>query len=85
MMAAEPIEPPTGRKSTKAQTVSIQSAQVFEYQADEIGLVLRTLARQARMNVIIRPEVQGTVTLRIEDKTPREVFHIIVEGKGYKT
>ena len=85
VMAAAPIEPPTGRSATKAQTVSNRAGRVFEFQADEIGLVLRTLARAANMNVVIRPEVQGTVTLRIEDKTPREVFNVIVEGKGYKT
>ena len=56
-----------------------------EFQGDEIGLVLRTLARQAKMNVVISDKVAtaaGTVTMRIEDRTPREAIDIIVTSKG---
>lgn len=53
-----------------------------EFQGDEIGLVLRTLARQARMNVVVSPQVVGVVNMRIEDKTPREVVEIICQANG---
>jgi len=61
------------------------ATRVNEFQGDEIGLVLRTLARQARMNVVISDKVgvaAGTVTMRIEDKTPKEAIEIIVQSKG---
>src|ERR1043165_6627166 len=56
-----------------------------DFQGDEISLVLRTLARQAHINVVISDKVQtaaGTVTMRIEDKTPKEAIEIIVASKG---
>jgi type IV pilus assembly protein PilQ len=56
-----------------------------EFQGDDIGLVLRTLARQAKMNIVVSDKVgpvAGTVTMRIEDKTPREAIDIIVTSKG---
>ena len=56
-----------------------------EFQGDEIGLVLRTLARQAKMNVVISDKVAaaaGAVTMRIEDRTPKEAIDIIVTSKG---
>jgi type IV pilus assembly protein PilQ len=56
-----------------------------EFQGDEISLVLRTLGRQAHMNLVISDKVQttaGTVTMRIEDKTPKEAIEIIVTSKG---
>ena len=56
-----------------------------EFQGDEIGLVLRTLARQGKMNVVISDKVAtaaGTVTMRIEDRTPKEAIDIIVTSKG---
>jgi len=56
-----------------------------EFQGDEIGLVLRTLGRQAHMNLVISDKVAtaaGTVTMRIEDKTPKEAIEVIVTSKG---
>lgn len=58
---------------------------LHEFQGDEIGLVLRTLARQARMNIVVSEKVSttaGTVTMRIEDKTPREAIDVIILSKG---
>ena len=69
--AAPALAPTTGRLN--------------EFQGDEIGLVLRTLARQAKMNVVISDKVAtaaGTVTMRIEDRTPKEAIDIIVTSKG---
>ena len=37
------------------------------------------------MNLIIHERIQGNVTLRITEKTPREVFDVIVEANGYKS
>ena len=53
-----------------------------EFQGDEIGLVLRTLARQANLNVIVSSQIVGTVTLRLSDKTPREVMEVIADSNG---
>ncbi len=56
-----------------------------EFQGDPIDLVLRTLARQAKINLVISDKVTlsgGTVTMRLEDKTPRESIDIIVQSKG---
>ncbi len=58
---------------------------LIEFQGDEIGLVLRTLARQAKMSVVISDQVAttaGTVTMRIEDKSPKDAIEIIVTSKG---
>lgn len=58
---------------------------VFEFQRDDTSLVLRTLARQMSMNLVVHEGLQGTTTLRLEDKTSREVFDIIVEANGWKS
>lgn len=60
------------------------ATRIIEFQADEIGLVFRTLARQARMNVVVSEKVSrtGTVTLRLDDRTPREAIEVIVQAKG---
>ncbi len=70
---------------TNGTTLAPTASRLNEFQGDEIGLVLRTLARQAKMNVVISDKVAttaGTVTLRIEDKTPKEAVEIIVNSKG---
>lgn len=58
------------------------AGRVSEFQGDEIGLVLRTLARQANMNVIVSSAIVGTVTLRLIDKTPREVIEVIADSNA---
>ena len=66
-------------------TIAPTTGRLNEFQGDEIGLVLRTLARQAKMNVVISDKVAtaaGTVTMRIEDRTPKEAIDIIVTSKG---
>jgi type IV pilus assembly protein PilQ len=61
------------------------AARLNDFQGDPIDLVLRTLARQAKMNIVVTDAVAtsgGTVNMRIEDKTPREAIEVIVESKG---
>ncbi|HEX8312091.1 MAG TPA: secretin N-terminal domain-containing protein, partial [Chthoniobacteraceae bacterium] len=66
-------------------TLSPSAARLNEFQGDEIGLVLRTLARQAGQTIIVTDKVSttaGTVTARIENKTPMQAIGIIVDSKG---
>lgn len=93
-----PIEPPIavpnapGVPPVSAQPLAVPvsgeapaAARVIEFQGDEIGLVLRTLARQAGLNVVVSEKVSasaGTVTLRLADRTPREALEVIVQDKG---
>jgi type IV pilus secretin PilQ/predicted competence protein len=61
------------------------AARLNDFQGDPIDLVLRTLARQAKMNIVVSDKVAqsgGTVNMRIEDKSPRDAIEIIVESKG---
>lgn len=76
-MPIETVDATSGGLSPSAQRTS-------EFQGDEVGLVLRTLGRQAHLNVVISDNVRGTVTMRIEDKTPKESFDIICSSKGLK-
>jgi type II secretory pathway component GspD/PulD (secretin) len=55
---------------------------VSEFSGDPLDVVLRTLARQAKMNVVVSPAVQGTINLRLEDKTPREVIEVVCQANG---
>jgi len=52
-----------------------------EFQNDDISLVLRTLARQGRFELSIAGKITGTVTLRADNMTPREVFDLVVATK----
>src|SRR5438876_12305214 len=55
---------------------------VREFQGDEIGQVLRLLARQAKINVVVSEAVTGTVTMRLEDVTALQAISVIVKAKG---
>ncbi|MDQ3622285.1 MAG: hypothetical protein M3463_07330 [Verrucomicrobiota bacterium] len=79
----DPAVPPG--TPTSAPVYDPSAARVFEFQKDEIGLVLRTLARQARMNIVISekvPVVGGTVETRLEGMTARQALETIVVSKG---
>lgn len=57
-------------------------AGVREFQGDDVGQVLRLLARQAKINMVVSEAVQGTVTMRLEDVTALQAVGIIVKAKG---
>jgi type IV pilus assembly protein PilQ len=55
---------------------------VREFQGDDVGQVLRLLARQAKVNMVVSDAVVGTVTMRLEDVTAIQAISIIVKAKG---
>jgi type IV pilus secretin PilQ/predicted competence protein len=55
---------------------------VREFQGDDVGAVLRLLARQAKINMVVSEAVTGTVTMRLEDVTALQAVAIIVKAKG---
>jgi type IV pilus assembly protein PilQ len=55
---------------------------VREFQGDDVGQVLRLLARQAKVNMVVSEAVVGTVTMRLEDVTAIQAISIIVKAKG---
>jgi type IV pilus assembly protein PilQ len=55
---------------------------IREFQGDEIGQVLRLLARQAKVNMVVSEAVIGTVTMRLEDVTALQAITIIVKAKS---
>ncbi len=97
-LAPAPIEPPIqspgvlpapgdpaavpAAPGTLPGTLDLSNSHVSEFQGDDVSLVLRTLARQAKMNVVVSPAVTGPITLRVENKTPAEVMRIICQANG---
>jgi type II secretory pathway component GspD/PulD (secretin) len=55
---------------------------VREFQGDDVGQVLRLLARQAKINMVVSEAVTGTVTMRLEDVTALQAISIIVKAKS---
>src|SRR5947207_9618957 len=55
---------------------------VREFQGDDVGQVLRLLARQAKINMVVSEQVTGTVTMRLEDVTAMQAIAIIVKAKS---
>ena len=55
---------------------------IREFQGDEVGQVLRLLARQSKVNMVVSEAVIGTVTMRLEDVTALQAIAIIVKAKG---
>lgn len=90
-----PVPPPPPATTTAAGTApstaatgeadaSVESGGVGvrEFQGDDVGQVLRLLARQAKVNMVVSDAVTGTVTMRLEDVTALQAIAIIVKAKG---
>jgi len=75
---ATTLAPPTANESaTESGGVGVR-----EFQGDDVGQVLRLLARQAKVNMVVSDQVTGTVTMRLEDVTALQAIAIIVKAKG---
>ena len=51
------------------------------FEGDDISVVLRALARQGNIQLSIASKLTGSVTLRVENKTPREIIDMIATTK----
>jgi type IV pilus secretin PilQ/predicted competence protein len=83
--------PATTTKSTTSTSATSSEATsetdnggvgVREFQGDDVGQVLRLLARQSKINMVVSEAVTGTVTMRLEDVTALQAVAIIVKAKG---
>ena len=56
---------------------------VREFQGDDVGQVLRLLARQAKINMVVSDQIPPgtTVTMRLEDVTALQAIAIIVKAE----
>ena len=57
---------------------------IREFQGDDVGQVLRLLARQAKINMVVSDQIPPatTVTMRLEDVTALQAIAIIVKAKS---
>ena len=79
------VETPAVSQTTAASPDSVTESGgvgVREFQGDDVGQVLRLLARQAKINMVVSEAVAGTVTMRLEDVTALQAIAIIVKSKG---
>src|SRR6266581_7198693 len=87
--AASPAAPKSTTATVQSPTLTEADANiesggvgVREFQGDDVGQVLRLLARQAKVNMVVSDAVTGTVTMRLEDVTALQAISIIVKAKG---
>ena len=55
----------------------------MNFQGDDVGQVLRLLARQAKINMVVSPQVVGTINMRLEDVTALQAIEVICQAQGY--
>ena len=79
--AAKPVASPAAPE-TDASVADNGGVGVREFQGDDVGQVLRLLARQAKINMVVSEAVAGTVTMRLEDVTALQAIAIIVKAKS---
>src|ERR1051325_8180570 len=72
--APGPVEPDSGTDNG--------GVGVREFHVDDVGAVLRLLARQAKINMVVSEAVTGTVTMRLEDGTALPAGTVIVQTQG---
>ncbi len=77
--AAVPEDP---AESAPFAPISPSIPRVFEFNGEDLGKVLRVLARQASINMVVSDQVKGTVTLRLTDVTALRSIDIIAKSKG---
>jgi hypothetical protein len=67
---APPIDP-------GAASANPGAARAREFQGDEVGQVLRLLARQAKISLVVSSQVSGAVNMRLEDVTAMQAIQVI--------
>jgi len=82
-MPLSPTEAQLPPLTTMAPVVPQPNARtVHEFQGDEVAIVLRLLARQAGINIVVSDLIQGTINMRVENLTALEAIKVIASSKG---
>ncbi|MBC8003075.1 MAG: hypothetical protein H7X97_10860 [Opitutaceae bacterium] len=77
--------------TTTTDTLAVAPSRMLnDFQGDDVSQVLRLLARQAKLNLVISDKVDQAapplkVTMRLENKTPIEAIRIVATSKGLIT
>lgn len=83
---SSPVPAPAAGTNTVTQTTATPAPTrrpPIEYVDADLRDVVRALARQAGMNVIVGEDVSGKVTTRLVDVPIEQALKIILESKGY--
>ena len=75
--------PPATDMAAPASNVNAGAARPREFQGDDVGQVLRLLSRQAKISLIVSPQVMGTINMRLEDVTALQAIEVICQAQGY--
>lgn len=62
---------------------NLGGSSVHDFQNEDIAQILRLLARQAKINIVLSDQIAGVITMRLENKTPLEAINVIVDLKGF--
>jgi type II secretory pathway component HofQ len=76
--------PKGGKKpalETHDLTVSPQTTRLIEFKDDDLSLALQILAREAKVKIAVSDDLKDTITMRVEDQTPREALDFIIAAK----
>jgi type IV pilus secretin PilQ/predicted competence protein len=86
--AAAPVSGSTQQIGTQDLGSGAEAGHALnEFQGDDVAQVLRLLARQAHISLVVSDKIADAqppmkVTMRLEDKTPMQAINIIVYDKG---
>ena len=75
--------PPATDVAAPTNNVNAGGARPREFQGDDVGQVLRLLARQAKISLIVSPQIVGTINMRLEDVTALQAIEVICQAQGY--
>ncbi len=78
--AAQPVFGQTPASSPAATTTEADSAggkRAREFQGDDLGQVLRLLARQAKISLLVDEAIKGNVNFRLENASAMEAIEAI--------
>ena len=75
---AQTVDPtPTPTPAVQAERPSEGGKRDREFQGDDLGQVLRLLARQAKINLMVGDTVKGLVNVRLENISAIEAIEVI--------
>jgi type IV pilus assembly protein PilQ len=82
---AAPAEPgvPTTGTAAPPPDANAGGAKAREFQGDDVGQVLRLLARQAKISLVVSAQVTGTISMRLEDVTALQAIQVICQAQNY--
>ncbi len=83
LLAADPVASPEATGTSTVEGDAASNNITLDFKEADINTVLRVMSLKSKVNIVAGPEVQGTITIRLENVPWEKALEVVLRTYGY--